>query len=113
MDISKDLEEKVYEAIEIAKTTGRIKKGINEVTKAVEKGQAKLAVIAKDINPSEITMHMQPLCNEKSTPLVAVKSKEELGAASGIGRSTTAVAIIQEGEAKNLVKEIISNLKND
>lgn len=111
MEVSKDIQEKVLEAIEIAKNTGKIKKGTNEVTKIVEKGLAKLAVIAKDVNPPEITMHMQPLCQEKKIPLVTVNSKEELGAAAGLGRSTASVAIIQEGEAKNLIKEVIESLK--
>ena len=30
--------EKVYEIVEIVKTSGKLKKGTNEVTKAVEKG---------------------------------------------------------------------------
>ena len=52
MEISKEVIEKVFEAIEIAKTSGKIKKGANEVTKAVEKATAKLAVVAKDVNPA-------------------------------------------------------------
>ena len=34
---SKELVNKAYEAIEVAKATGKIKKGTNEVTKAIEK----------------------------------------------------------------------------
>ena len=38
---------KVYEAIEVAKATGKLRKGTNEVTKSIERGQAKLVAYAK------------------------------------------------------------------
>ncbi len=95
-----------YEAIERARTTGKIKKGTNETTKAVEKGIAKLVVVAQDVNPAEITMHIAPLCKEKNVPCVLVPSKAELGAAAGLPVGTVSVAIIQEGEAKDLIKRI-------
>mgnify|MGYP002628790735 CR=1 FL=1 len=100
------MSEKVYEAIELAKKTGKIKKGTNEVTKVIEKGTAKLVVVAKDVSPPEITMHLPLLCKEKGVKCVEVGSKEELGAAAGLPVGTVAVAITQEGEAKNVLKEI-------
>ncbi len=98
--------EKIYEAVEIARKTGKIKKGANETTKAIEKGFAKLVVVAKDVNPPEITMHIPPLCKEKNVPCLEVPSKEQLGAAAGISRPASTVAIIDEGEAKDLVREL-------
>ncbi|MFH0876565.1 MAG: ribosomal L7Ae/L30e/S12e/Gadd45 family protein [archaeon] len=103
--------EKVYEAIEVARTTGKIKKGANEVTKAVERGTAKLVAYAKDITPPEIIMHIPLLCQEKNVLCVEVPSKDELGAAAGLTVGTTAIAIIQEGEAKNLITEIAESKK--
>lgn len=91
-------QDKAYESIELAKKTGKIKKGTNEVTKAAERGVAKLVVVAKDISPQEIIMHIKPLCEEKKIPFVEVDSKEELGAAAGLQVSTSAVAVIQEGK---------------
>jgi len=105
-DESKEIVEKTLEAIEKAKTSGKLRKGANEVTKAVERGQAKLVAIAKDVSPPEIVMHLPPLCEEKGIPLVHVQSKEELGVAAGLTVPTSAVAIVQEGEAKALIKEI-------
>ncbi|MFC1696951.1 50S ribosomal protein L7Ae [Nanoarchaeota archaeon] len=106
-----DLTDKAFEAIEIAKNTGKLKKGINEVTKAVEKGSAKLAVVAKDVNPPEVIMHIPLLCEEKGIPFVQVSSKEELGAAAGLTVSTAGVAIVQPGDAKKLVDSITAELK--
>jgi large subunit ribosomal protein L7Ae len=110
-EISKENIDKVYEAIEIARTTGKIKKGTNEVTKSIEKGSAKLVAYAKDVNPPEVTMHIPLLCEEKGVACAQVPTREELGAAAGIGVSTVSVAITEEGEAAKLVKELIEKLK--
>ena len=107
----KELIDKVYEAIEVAKATGKIRKGTNEATKVIEKGQAKFVAIAKDVNPPEITMHIPLLAEEKGVPCVQVPSKEELGAAAGIVIPTGSVVIVQEGEAENLIKEIVDRMK--
>ncbi len=99
--------EKILEAVEVARTTGKIRKGSNEVTKAIERGQAKLVVVAQDVTPKEIVMHLPLLAKEKSIPYVEVPKKDELGASAGLGVGTAAVAIVQEGEAKKLVEEIV------
>ena len=98
------MSENLYEAIELARKTGKIKKGINEVTKAVEKGKAKFVIYAEDVSPKEITMHLPLLCKEKGIQCGAVPSKEELGAAAGLPVGTGAVAITNEGEAKDALK---------
>ena len=109
-ELSKQQIDKVLEAIEIAKTTGKIKKGTNEVTKAIERGTAKFVAIAKDVNPKEIVMHIPLLAKEKNIPFVEVPSKEELGSAVGINVPAVSVAIINEGESKSLIKEIVAEL---
>ena len=98
--------EKALEAIEDARTSGKIKKGTNEVTKVIERGTAKLVVIAKDVNPPEITMHIPLLGKEKGIPVVEGAAKEDLGAAAGLEVGTSAVAITEEGDAKAIIKEL-------
>ena len=110
-ELSKEMIDKVLEAIEVAKATGKVKKGTNEVTKVVEKGTAKLVVIAKDADPPEIVMHLPLLAEEKGVPCVQGPTKEELGASAGISVPTASVAIVQEGEAKALIKEIKEKIK--
>lgn len=100
--------EKVFEAIEIAKSTGKLAKGANEATKALERGTAKLVAVAKDVSPPEIVMHLPLLAKEKGVLCITVGTKEELGTAAGLDVGTTAIAIIQEGEAKKLIAEIAS-----
>jgi large subunit ribosomal protein L7Ae len=100
------MSEAAYEAVELARKTGKIKKGANEVVKAIDRKTAKLVVYAKDVSPPEIAMHIPILWKDQGIPCVEVPSKEELGAAAGLPLGTVAVAIVSEGEAKNLIKEL-------
>ena len=111
IEVPKELLDKVYEAIETAKTTGKIKKGTNETTKTIEKGKAKMVVIAKDVTPPEIIMHIPLIAEEKNVPCFTVPSKEELGAAAGIQVGAGSIAVVEEGEAKSLIKEIVSKAR--
>ena len=94
-----------YQLVEKAKKTGKIDKGSNEVTKAIERGVAKLVIYAKDVEPKELVAHLLLLCKEKNIPCVEVDSKQKLGIAVGIGVNTAAVAIIDAGDAS---KELAS-----
>jgi len=102
----KELSEKAYLAVEAARDTGKIHKGANEVTKRVERSQAKLVVMALDISPPEIMAHMPMLCAEKQIPYTYVPSKEELGKASGLKVPTSAVAISNIGKNKASLEEV-------
>lgn len=88
-----------YKIIEKSKKTGKVDKGTNEVTKAIERGVAKLVVYAADVNPKEIVAHLPLLCKEKGIPCHEVDSKQKLGLAIGIPVSASAVAVIDAGEA--------------
>jgi len=110
-EIPKDLVDKILQALEISKNTGKIKKGTNETTKAIERGNTKLVVIANDVEPKEIVMHLPVLCDEKKCDYVYIPSKQELGRAVGINVGTASACIIEPGEAKNIVEEIIKKIK--
>jgi large subunit ribosomal protein L7Ae len=110
-DVPKDLSDKAYQAVEIARKSGRVRKGTNESTKAVERGAAKLVVIATDVDPPEIVAPLPYICDEKKIPFIFVPSKEKLGNACGIDVAAGAVAIAEAGEAEKLVKEIVEKLK--
>ena len=106
--MAKEIGERALEAIEVARTTGKIKKGTNEATKAVERGVAKLVVFAKDVSPAEIVMHLPALSKERGVPCVQVNSKADLGNAAGISVPTGAVAVIDAGDADRIIKDIAS-----
>ncbi len=99
-------EAKALQAIEVARNTGKIRIGTNETTKAVERGIAKLVVVAEDVNPKEVVMHLPPLCNEKKIPIAHVKTKQDLGRAAGIDVGTAAVAIVEAGDSKKIIDEL-------
>jgi ribosomal protein eL8 len=107
-----ELVKKVYEALEKTRDSGKIKKGTNEVTKTIERGEAKLVVMAVDVSPEEILAHLPYLCDEKGVPYAYVPSKDELGRASGLGVRTASVSITNEGEAKSLIEEIIKKTQD-
>jgi len=78
-DIPEEIVKESLNILETAVKTGRIRKGTNEVTKAVERGQALLVYIAEDVNPPEIVMHLPLLCEEKKIAYTFVPTKAELG----------------------------------
>ena len=110
-EVSKEDSEKVLDALEAVKESGNIRKGVNETTKAIERGIAKLVVVAKDVQPEEIVMHIPALCKEKKAPYIFVESKEELGKAVGLEVSTASVAVVEEGKAKKQVDELVERIK--
>jgi len=106
----KDVQSKALEAITVAADTGRIRKGANETTKGIESGNATLVVIAEDVDPEEVVMHLPMICNEKNVPYCYVPTKKELGAAAGLSVQCAAITIEKPGNAAELVKGIVEKL---
>lgn len=105
-EVTKDLQETALDAVEKARVSGKIKKGSNEATKAIERGIAKLVIVAEDVNPIEVVMHIPILCEEKKIACIPIKSKSEVGAAAGLNVPCSAIAVIEAGEAKELIDSI-------
>jgi len=102
-------EKSILDIIETARETGKIRKGVNEVTKSIERSEAKAVVYAEDVQPKEIVMHLPTLCNEKKIPIFTVANKIELGRAAGLDVGTTAVAIVDAGEDKKFLKDLVES----
>ena len=96
-----------YQIIEKAKKSGKIEKGTNEVTKAIERGTAKFVAYAADVEPKEIVQHIPILCKEKGVPCQEVENKQKLGIAVGLSVPASSVVVIESGDAE----KDISNLK--
>ncbi len=109
-DVPDEVANATYEALQIAARSGAVRKGTNETTKAVERGQAKLVVIAEDVDPPEVVAHLPILCEERKIAYVFVPSKVQLGTSVGIDVQSAAVCIIETGDATDLVKEIITRV---
>lgn len=107
----KDVVAKALEAITVSTDSGRIRKGANETTKAVESQTAQLAIIAEDVEPEEVVVHLPALCAEKGVPYCYVPTKKELGAAAGLPVPCAAIAIDKPGNAAEIVKAIADKVK--
>lgn len=110
-NVPKELADAAYELlVTVRNSGGKVKKGANEVTKAVDRGLAKLVLIAEDVDPPEIVAHLPLLCEERKIPYVYVPSKQKLGEASGIEVQASSACIIDPGEAKDVLQAFIEKL---
>jgi len=108
----KALIDKAYTVIAAARESGKVRKGSNETTKAIERKQAKLVAIAEDVSPPEIVAHLAHLCNEKDIPYVFVPQRDELGKAAGLFVPTTSVAVTEAGSAKKDLIDVATQIKD-
>ncbi|MDD3083859.1 MAG: ribosomal L7Ae/L30e/S12e/Gadd45 family protein [Candidatus ainarchaeum sp.] len=109
IELSKELKDKTKTIIEKS-AKGKIKAGLNEVTKAIERGNAKLVVVAEDVSPIELVMHIPILCNEKNVACSYIETRKELGEKAGLRMATSAIAII-ESSAENEIKDLAAKIK--
>ena len=105
-----DLVSPIYEALRVAQQSGKVKKGTNEVTKAIERGISKLVIIAEDVEPPEVVAHLPILCEEHGIPYGFVPSRQELGKSLGIDVTSAAAAILDSGDAQHIVDQIVASL---
>jgi large subunit ribosomal protein L7Ae len=110
-DVPADLQDSALDALEVARDTGTVKKGTNETTKAVERGNASLVVVAEDVQPEEIVMHLPELATEKGIATVFVEAQDDLGRAAGLEVGSAAAAIVDAGEAEDDVEDIASKIE--
>ena len=108
--VPQDLVSPIYEALRVAHQSGKVKKGTNEVTKAIERGISKLVIIAEDVEPPEVVAHLPILCEERGAAYAFVPSRQELGKALGIDVTSAAAAILDAGDAQHIVDQIVASL---
>ncbi len=109
-EVSNEVVAKTYEALQMARQAGPVRKGANEVTKSVERGLASFVVIATDVEPEEVVMHIPAICEQKKIAFTYVPSKLELGKSIGMSVPCAAVAIENQGNASTAIKEIVSKV---
>jgi len=89
-----------YKIIETVKRTGKLEKGTNEVTKAIERGTALFVAYAANVEPKEIVAHLSILCKDKKIPCEEVEDKQKLGLAAGLSVACSSIAVIEAGDAQ-------------
>jgi len=105
-----DLVSPILEALRVAAQTGKVRKGTNEATKAIERGISKLIVIAEDVEPPEVVAHLPLICEEQNAAYAFVPSKLELGKALGIEVTSAAAAILDAGDAQHIIDEVVASM---
>jgi large subunit ribosomal protein L7Ae len=105
-DTPTEIADKVLQLVQVASETGKIRIGTNEVTKSSERAEAKLVVMAEDVDPVEILAHVPMLCEEKRIPYLYVPKKQRLGQSAGLSKSAASVAVVEAGDAKGLLEEL-------
>ncbi len=109
-DTPQDLVSPILEALRVAAQSGKVRKGTNEATKAIERGISKLIVIAEDVEPPEVVAHLPIICDEQGAAYAFVPSKQELGKSLGIDVTSAAAAILDSGDAQHIVDQVIETI---
>ena len=69
-EVPREIIEAAYESLKMSLEVRGVKKGTNETTKAIERGTAKIVLIAENVDPPEIVAHL---------PILRVLDPEDLG----------------------------------
>ncbi|MFW5957110.1 MAG: 50S ribosomal protein L7Ae [Natronomonas sp.] len=110
-DVPADLEDDAIETLEVARDTGSVRKGTNETTKAIERGNATLVFIAEDVSPEEIVMHLPEIADEKDIPYIFVETQDDVGHAAGLEVGSAAAAIVDAGDASDQLEDIAGKIE--
>ena len=109
--VSEDLRVLQDETIKRVSKIGKIKIGINEVTKAIERGNAKFVIIAEDVSPVEIVMHIPIIAKEKKITFSYSKTKEDLGKSVGISAKASCIAVLDAGSLQKELTTLIDKIE--
>ncbi|KAF3058068.1 L30e-like protein [Daldinia bambusicola] len=101
------LTQEILDLVQQAGHARQLKKGANEVTKALSRGIAEIVILAADTTPLAILLHLPLLCEDKNVIYCYVPSKIALGRACGVSRAVIAASILSN-EASDLSGQIRS-----
>lgn len=90
---SVEMTAKLYKCVKKAAKSKALKRGVKEVVKAIRKGEKGLCIIAGNISPVDVIIHVPILCEEQDITYIYVPCKHDLGAAGGTKRPTSVVLI--------------------
>jgi U4/U6 small nuclear ribonucleoprotein SNU13 len=106
---SPDLTAAILELVANAVQQRQLRKGANEVTKSLNRSKAEVVIIAGDVDPIEIVMHLPLLCEDKDVEYIFVPCRAALRRACQVPRSAVACSIMQK--QGSILEKTINNLK--
>jgi U4/U6 small nuclear ribonucleoprotein SNU13 len=95
-----DLTAAILELVSQVGTTRELRRGANEVTKTLNRSTAEIVIIAGDVDPIDIVMHLPLLCEDKGVPYIFLPSRAALGRACGVARSVIACSIVKSDNSR-------------
>merc|ERR1719359_560014 len=90
-----------------------VKYGLNHITQMVENNEAKLVVIANDVDPIELVLWLPQLCRNKNVPYVIVKNKARLGKACRQSTASCVAFTAVKNEDKNDLERLCNMGRNE
>jgi len=82
---------KAYSCLEKVAGKKKIIRGVKQVVKAVRNKIPGLVILAGDVSPADVILHLPIHCINNDTPFFFVEKKRQLGEASQIKRATCCV----------------------
>lgn len=90
-----------------------IRSGMNTVTTLIEKKKAQLVIIAHDVEPIELVLHLPTLCRKMGVPYCIVKGKARLGRLVHLKTCTSLALTDVNGEDKQALAKIVEAVKTN
>jgi len=90
-----------------------IRSGMNTVTTLVEKKKAQLVIIAHDVEPIELVLHLPILCRKMGIPYCIVKGKARLGRLVHLKTCTSLALTDVNVDDKSGLSKIIDAIKTN
>mmetsp|Transcript_22360 Transcript_22360/g.37396 ORF Transcript_22360/g.37396 Transcript_22360/m.37396 type:complete len:146 (+) Transcript_22360:97-534(+) len=90
---SRKTTKKLHKLVKKASQAKFVRRGVKEVVKALRKGNKGFCIIAGDISPIDVIVHLPVMCEDRQIPYYYVPSKTDLGAAASTKRPTSCILV--------------------
>ncbi|KAJ5709321.1 13 kDa ribonucleoprotein-associated protein [Penicillium malachiteum] len=90
---NESLTQELLDLLQQATRLRKVAKGSNEVTKCINRNQAKLVILAADTEPLYLVTHFTRRCEQNDIPYVYVPSKLAMGRACALATHMSAACI--------------------
>jgi H/ACA ribonucleoprotein complex subunit 2 len=90
---SKKTTKRLHKLVKKASQAKFVRRGVKEVVKALRKGAKGFCIIAGDISPIDVVVHLPIMCEDRKIPYFYVPSKLDLGSAASTKRPTSCILL--------------------